>query len=130
VTPLLESAALNERVGGRVLIKAEDPAAGRGFKFRGAYNRLSQLSVQQRGPGVVAYRRAITPRASPWRRGCWALPALIVMPADAPKVKIEATRAYGAEIRFYDRRTENREAITAEIAANAARWSCRPSTIR
>jgi len=116
VTPLLESPALNERVGGRVLIKAETLQRVGAFKFRGAYNRLSRLTTVQRSRGVVAFSSGNHAQGVALAARLLDLPAVIVMPADAPKVKLEATRGYGAEIRLYDRASESREAIAAAIA--------------
>jgi threonine dehydratase len=117
VTPLLENPALNERLGGRVLIKAETLQRVGAFKFRGAYNRLSRLTPDERARGVVAFSSGNHAQGVALAARLLGLPALIVMPADAPKVKVEATRGYGAEIRFYDRASESREAIAAAIAA-------------
>ena len=115
-TPLLRSDALDAACGGRVWVKAESLQRTGSFKFRGAYNRISRLSEGQRGAGVVAFSSGNHAQgvAEAGRRvGC---PAVIVMPADAPSVKVEATRALGAEVVFYDRFTESREAIAAELA--------------
>jgi len=117
VTPLLESPALNERLGGRVFIKAETLQRVGAFKFRGAYNRLGQMSPQERERGVVAFSSGNHAQGVGLAAKLLGMPALIVMPSDAPRVKIEATRGYGAAIRFYDRLSENREAIAAEVAA-------------
>ena len=116
-TPLIENAALNARVGLRVLIKPESLQRVGAFKFRGAYNRLVQLSAEERVRGVVAFSSGNHAQGVALAAQMLGMPALIVMPADAPKVKVEATRGYGAEIRFYDRMTESREAISAAIAA-------------
>jgi threonine dehydratase len=116
-TPLLESPALNARVGGRVLIKAETLQRVGAFKFRGAYNRLSQLSSAQRERGVVAFSSGNHAQGVALAGRALGMPVLIVMPSDAPKVKVEATRNYGAQIRLYDRATENREAIATDLAA-------------
>jgi len=116
VTPLLENAALNERVGGRVLIKAETLQRVGAFKFRGAYNRLSRLTPSEARRGVVAFSSGNHAQGVALAARLLGLPALIVMPADAPWVKVEATRGYGAEIRLYDRASESREALAAAIA--------------
>ncbi|WP_304170701.1 threonine/serine dehydratase [Phenylobacterium aquaticum] len=116
-TPLIESPALNERLGLRVLIKPETLQRVGAFKFRGAYNRLSQLSAEQRRAGVVAFSSGNHAQGVALAARLLGMPALIVMPADAPSVKVEATRGYGAEIRLYDRLTEDRVAIAAEAAA-------------
>jgi threonine dehydratase len=115
-TPLIESPALNERLGLRVLIKAETLQRVGAFKFRGAYNRLVQLSPEERKRGVVAFSSGNHAQGVALAAKLLRIPALIVMPADAPKVKAEATAGYGAEVKFYDRLTESREKIAAAIA--------------
>ncbi len=116
-TPLIESPALNDRLGRRVLIKPETLQRVCAFKFRGAYNRLVQLDAAQRQAGVVAFSSGNHAQGVALAARLLGVPALIVMPADAPVVKVEATRGYGAEVRLYDRLTEDRVAIAAEIAA-------------
>jgi threonine dehydratase len=116
-TPLFESPALNERLGGRVLMKLETLQRVGAFKFRGAYNRLVQLDAAQRKAGVVAFSSGNHAQGVALAAKLLGLPAVIVMPSDAPAVKVAATRGYGAEIRLYDRLTESREAISAEIAS-------------
>ncbi len=115
-TPLLSSAELDRRIGRRVLLKAETLQLGGAFKFRGAYNRLSQLDAAGRRAGVVAFssgNHAQGVALAARRIGC---PALIVMPADAPAMKLRRTREYGAEVVTYDRRTESREVLAARLA--------------
>jgi threonine dehydratase len=116
-TPLIESPALNDRVGGRVLIKPETLQRVGAFKFRGAFNRLSQIPDDRRAAGVVAFSSGNHAQGVALAARLLGMPAVIVMPADAPTVKLEATRGYGAEIRLYDRLTEDREAISRQIAA-------------
>ncbi len=116
-TPLLESPLLNRAVGGRLLVKAEMLQRTGSFKFRGAFNRLSQLDDGQRQGGVVAYSSGNHAQAVAAAAELLAMPAVIVMPADAPAVKIESTRAYGAEIVFYDRHSDVREEIAQRLAA-------------
>lgn len=115
-TPLIESPALNERVGRRVLIKPETLQRVGAFKFRGAYNRLSQLSPAERRAGVVAFSSGNHAQGVALAAQLLRMPALIVMPKDAPQVKVDATRGYGAEVRFFDRMTEDRTAIARAIA--------------
>jgi threonine dehydratase len=117
VTSLIESQALNERLGARVLIKPETLQRVGAFKFRGAYNRLSRLSEEERVGGVVAFSSGNHAQGVALAARLLGMPALIVMPSDAPRIKVEATRGYGAEVRFYDRATESREAIAAAAAA-------------
>ena len=118
LTPLIESPALNERLGGRVLMKLETLQRVGAFKFRGAYNRLVQLNADERKPGVVAFSSGNHAQGVALAARLLGMPALIVMPSDAPAVKVAATRGYGAEIKLYDRLKESREAIAAEIAAS------------
>ena len=125
-TPLLESPALNERVGGRVLLKAETLQRTGSFKFRGAYNRISQIPEQDRAGGVVAYSSGNHAQGVAAAAALLGLPAVIVMPSDAPAIKIANTRGYGAEVVFYDRFTESREEIGAAIAARNGATLVRP----
>ena len=116
-TPLLRADALDAATGGRVFVKAEALQRTGSFKFRGAYNRLCRLSETERKAGVVAFssgNHAQGVAAAARIVGC---PALIVMPADAPAIKLAATRALGAEVVTYDRYAESRETIAARIAA-------------
>jgi len=115
-TPLIESPALNERLGGRVLLKPETLQRAGAFKFRGAYNRLSQLTDDEKKRGVVAFSSGNHAQGVALAAQLVGCPALIVMPSDSPTVKVEGTRGFGAEIRFYDRFTEDRVAIADEIA--------------
>ena len=117
VTPLLESPLLNETLGGRVLIKAECLQLSGAFKFRGAYNRISQLSDEERQAGVVAYSSGNHAQGVAMVSRMLGVPAVIVMPTDAPEIKLANTRAYGAEVVLYDRETESREEIGARLAA-------------
>ncbi|HEX2816542.1 MAG TPA: threonine/serine dehydratase [Phenylobacterium sp.] len=116
-TPLIESPALNERLGLRVLIKPETLQRVGAFKFRGAYNRLVQLTADERTRGVVAFSSGNHAQGVALAAKLLGMPALIVMPSDAPAMKVANTRGYGAEIRLYDRLTDNREAIAAAISA-------------
>jgi threonine dehydratase len=116
-TPLIESPALNDLLGGRVLMKLETLQRVGAFKFRGAYNRLVQLTADERRRGVVAFSSGNHAQGVALAAKLLGMPALIVMPADAPAMKVANTRGYGAEIRLYDRLKESREAIAAEIAA-------------
>ncbi|RAK57823.1 threonine ammonia-lyase [Phenylobacterium deserti] len=115
-TPLIESPALNARLSARVLIKAEVLQRAGAFKFRGAYNRLVQLSPEERSRGVVAFSSGNHAQGVALAAQLLGIAAVIVMPLDAPAVKVEATRGYGAEVRFYDRLKDSREAIASEIA--------------
>ncbi|TQV86085.1 threonine/serine dehydratase [Exilibacterium tricleocarpae] len=115
-TPLLTNPFLNQRLGGDIFIKTESLQHGGAFKFRGAYNRLSQLSDSQRQAGVVAYSSGNHAQGVALAARLLGVSATIVMPADAPAIKLSRTRAYGADVRLYDRATESREDIAAAIA--------------
>jgi threonine dehydratase len=115
-TPLVESPALNARLGGRIFLKPETLQRAGAFKFRGAYNRLSQLTADERRRGVVAFSSGNHAQGVALAAQLVGCPALIVMPSDSPAVKVEGTRGFGAEIRFYDRFTEDRVAIADQIA--------------
>lgn len=117
VTPLLESPAVNARLGGRLLIKAEPLQRTGSFKFRGAYNAIVQLDAAQRRGGVVAYSSGNHAQGVAAAAQLLGIPATIVMPADAPAIKVANTRGYGAEVVLYDRYRESREEIAAGIAA-------------
>jgi threonine dehydratase len=117
VTPLIESPALSERIGARVLIKPETLQRVGAFKFRGAFNRLAQLSAVERRRGVVAFSSGNHAQGVALAAKLLGVAATIVMPSDAPAIKVAATRGYGAQIRLYDRLSESREEIAAAIAA-------------
>ncbi|HET7605164.1 MAG TPA: threonine/serine dehydratase [Sphingomicrobium sp.] len=111
-TPLLES-----EVGGtRVWLKCECLQTGGAFKLRGATNRLLQLSPEERERGVVAFSSGNHARGVAIAARRLGIRAIIVMPSDAPQVKVDGTRGEGAEIIFYDRRNESREAIADRIS--------------
>lgn len=111
-TPLIES-----EVGGtRVWLKCECLQTGHAFKLRGATNRLLQLAEDERTRGVVAFSSGNHAQGVAIAAKRLGIPAIIVMPADAPKVKVDATRSHGARIVFYDRRSESREEIAARLA--------------
>lgn len=125
-TPLLENAALNERVGGRVLLKAENLQVIGAFKFRGAYNRISRLTREEKARGVVAYSSGNHGQAVAAAARLAGTSAVIVMPADSPKVKVDGALAQGGEVRAYDRYTESREAIGEQIARQRGSILVRP----
>lgn len=115
-TPLLESPALNAMAGRRVLVKAECLQETGSFKDRGAWSAVSALPPEVRARGVLAYSSGNHAQGVARAAAGHGIAAVIVMPADAPAVKIANTRALGAEVVTYDRATENREAIGAQIA--------------
>ena len=116
-TPLLRSDTLDEAVGGKVFVKAEVLQRTGSFKFRGAYNRISRLTAEERKAGVVAYSSGNHAQGVATAARLMGAPAVIIMPADAPSLKIENTRALGAEVVLYDRATESREEIAARVQA-------------
>ena len=117
LTPVLESEALNRLAGTRVLLKAECLQHSGSFKIRGALNRLLQLSEGERRAGVVAFSSGNHAQAVALAASWLGIGATIVMPKDAPAVKIAGTRSWGAEVVLYDREREDREKIAAGIAA-------------
>ncbi len=103
--------------GARIWLKCECLQTGGAFKLRGATNRLLQLSPDERERGVVAFSSGNHARGVAIAARRLGIPAVIVMPFDAPQVKVDGTRGEGAEIIFYDRRNDSREAIAAKISA-------------
>ncbi len=125
-TPLLESPLLSERIGGRLLVKAEPLQRTGAFKFRGAYNCISQLTPRQRKKGVIAYSSGNHARAVAAAARMLGTPATIVMPEDAPAVKLAGTRQEGAHIISYNRAREDRAAIAEGFAAEKGYALVRP----
>ncbi|RZJ03126.1 MAG: threonine/serine dehydratase [Brevundimonas sp.] len=125
-TPLIESPALNAQLGGRVLMKAENLQMAGAFKFRGAYNRISRLTAEELTRGVVAYSSGNHAQAVAAAARMMGTSAIIVMPADSPRVKVEGVIGFGGEVRLYDRYTESREAIGEEIASTRGSVLVRP----
>lgn len=116
-TPLITSPVIDAMTGGRVFLKAETLQRTGSFKFRGAYNRLSAIPQEQRGGGVVAFSSGNHAQGVAAAARLLGMPAVIVMPQDAPAPKRERTAAYGAEVVLYERGREDREAIARGIAA-------------
>ena len=116
-TPLLAATPLDEALGGRILLKVESLQRTGSFKFRGAYNRLVQLDPGQRRAGVVAFSSGNHAQGVAAAAKMLGISATIVMPADAPAVKLENTRALGAEVVLYDRFTGDREVLARKLVA-------------
>ena len=116
-TPVLTSRTVNERTGASAFFKCENFQRIGAFKFRGAYNALSQFSEKQKEQGVIAYSSGNHAQAIALAGQLLGIPATIVMPENAPEVKLNATKGYGAEIVPYDPGTTVREELAAEIAA-------------
>ena len=115
-TAVMTSCMVDERTGAEVFFKCENLQRMGAFKFRGAYNAMSQLPIDERKRGVVAYSSGNHAQAVALAGKLLGIHATIVMPGDAPTVKIEATRGYGAEIVLYDRRETTREEVAEKIA--------------
>jgi threonine dehydratase len=115
-TPLLTSPALDAMTGGRVFLKAETLQRTGSFKFRGAYNKLSTIPTDRRSGGVVAFSSGNHAQGVAAAAKLLGMPAVIVMPQDAPRPKRERTAAFGADVVLYDRAREDREAIARGIA--------------
>jgi len=115
-TPVMTSRTANALCGGTLFFKCENLQRMGAFKFRGAYNALAQFTPEQRRAGVIAFSSGNHAQAIALSARLLGMPAAIVMPKDAPQMKIDATRGYGAEVLLYDRYTENREALGAKIA--------------
>jgi threo-3-hydroxy-L-aspartate ammonia-lyase len=116
-TPVVRSRMLDERSGALVYVKCENLQRMGAFKFRGAYNFLASLSDDERANGVVAFSSGNHAQGVALAAKLFDVPAVIVMPHDAPAVKVDATREYGAEVIFYDRDNNDREALAKSIAA-------------
>lgn len=114
-TPVLTSATFNKRTNAQVFFKCENFQRTGSFKFRGASNALMQLSPAEKQNGVLTFSSGNHAQAIALAAQLLQIPATILMPADAPKVKQEATRGYGAEIILYDRTVVSREELTAQI---------------
>ena len=116
-TPVLTSATIDALTGARVHFKCENLQRMGAFKFRGAFNALSQLAPEVRRRGVIAFSSGNHAQAVALASRMLGIPATIVMPKNAPRVKLEATRGYGAEVVTYDDPNESREALAMRLAA-------------
>lgn len=125
-TPLLEAPLLSRELGFRLLVKAEPLQRTGSFKFRGAYNAIAQLDDAQRRAGVVAYSSGNHAQGVAAAAALLEVPATIVMPSDAPRIKLDNTRAWGAQVVLYDRIREDREAIGERIARDSGASLVRP----
>ena len=115
-TPLLNAPLLDKAVGRRIFVKAECLQITGSFKARGGWSAVSALTAEARARGVIAFSSGNHAQGVAYAAARHDAPCVILMPADAPKVKIDNTRAYGAEVVLYDRATEDRDAIGARIA--------------
>jgi threonine dehydratase len=117
-TPLLNAPCLDDIAGRRVWVKAECLQHTGSFKFRGAWSALSALEPAVRSKGVIAYSSGNHAQGVALAARMHGVPAVIIMPADSPALKIANTRAYGAEVVLYDRATESREDIGARLSTD------------
>ena len=115
-TPVVTSATLDARTGASVFLKAENLQRMGAFKFRGAYNRLAQIPEADRAKGVVAFSSGNHAQGVALAAKLLGIPATIVMPTDAPKAKLDATRGYGATVVEYDRMNDDRGALAKGIS--------------
>lgn len=125
-TPLLRAPLLDEVAGRRVYVKAECLQLTGSFKFRGGWSAISALTQEQRQRGVIAFSSGNHAQGVALAAKMHGIPALIVMPGDAPRPKLDNTRAYGAEVVTYDRRTEDRDAIGLKLASERGLTLIRP----
>lgn len=116
-TPVLRSRTANEALQATLFFKCENLQRMGAFKFRGAFNALSRFSADQRRAGVLAFSSGNHAQAIALSARELGMPTVIVMPADAPAAKLQATRGYGAEVITYDRYSEDRDAISRRVAA-------------
>ncbi|MEN9936448.1 MAG: hypothetical protein RLZZ387_3027 [Chloroflexota bacterium] len=115
-TPVVSSRTLDALAGRQVLLKCENLQRGGAFKFRGAYNTVSRLSEEARRRGVIAFSSGNHAQGMALAAQILGAPAVICMPQDAPAVKVAATRGYGAEVLFYNRMRDDREAFARRVA--------------
>ncbi len=115
-TPVLRSATLDQQLGAELVFKCENFQRMGAFKFRGAFNALSRFDAAQRKAGVIAFSSGNHAQAIALSARLLAIPAVILMPLDAPQAKIDATRGYGGEVVLFDRFQQDREVLTREMA--------------
>ncbi len=115
-TPVLTSSTANARLGAELFFKCENYQRMGAFKFRGAYNAIARFSDAQRAAGVLTFSSGNHAQAIALSARLAGIRATIIMPSDAPALKVQATKEYGGEVLFYDRYTENREEIASRLA--------------
>ncbi len=125
-TPLMSSPFLDEIAGRKVLIKPECLQRTGSFKFRGGWSAVSALEPEVRKRGVIAFSSGNHAQGVALAASLHGVPAVIIMPRDAPKIKIENTKAYGAEVVLYDRANEDRDAIGATLSEERGLTLIRP----
>ncbi len=120
-TPVMRSRLINEMLGIDVVFKCENFQRVGAFKFRGAFNALSQFNAEQRKAGAVSFSSGNHAQAVALAGRLLDIPVTVVMPNDAPSSKMDATRSYGGNVIIYDRQTESREQIAADLAESSGR---------
>lgn len=125
-TPLLSSPFLDEIAGRRIFVKPECLQHTGSFKFRGAWSAISGLAPEIRAKGVIAFSSGNHAQGVALAAKLHGIPAVIIMPSDAPRIKIENTRAYGAEVVLFNRATDDRDAIGARLSAERDLTLVRP----
>lgn len=115
-TPVLSSSTANQLSGAQIFFKCENFQRSGSFKFRGAYNAIAQFTPEQRACGVVSFSSGNHAQGIALSARLLGVPAVIIMPSDAPAIKVAATRGYGAEVVLYDRYNEDREAIGRRLS--------------
>ncbi|MDB5592051.1 threo-3-hydroxy-L-aspartate ammonia-lyase [Enterovirga sp.] len=125
-TPVVTSRTADSRTGGSLFFKCENLQRAGAFKFRGGYNAIASLDASARAAGVVAFSSGNHAQAIAYAGALLGVSTVIVMPADAPAMKVAATRGYGATVVLYDRYTEDREEIGRRIAAEQGRTMVPP----
>jgi threo-3-hydroxy-L-aspartate ammonia-lyase len=115
-TPVLRSATADARLGAQLFFKCENLQRMGAFKFRGAFNAISQFDERQRKAGVITFSSGNHAQAVALSARILGVPATILMPLDAPQAKIDATRGYGGEVILFDRYQQDREALGAQLA--------------
>ena len=116
-TPVLTSRIADERTGAKLFFKCENLQRSGAFKFRGAYNAIGAMSADQKARGVVAFSSGNHAQAIAYAGSLLGVKTVIIMPSDAPVLKLEATKGYGGEVVTYDRYKDDREAIGRDLAA-------------
>ena len=125
-TPLLESPLLNEKLGCRLLVKPETLQRTGSFKFRGAYNKISNIPRDHRNNGIVAFSSGNHTQGVAAAAKIFGIATQIIMPKDAPAIKVVNTQAYGAQVLFYDRFKEDRSAIGEKLVKETGATLVRP----
>ena len=125
-TPLISNETINKKVNANVYFKLENLKRTGSFKIRGASNKISQLSNEEKSRGVVAYSSGNHAQAVAYVSNIYNVKSTIVIPRNAPSIKIENTKKYGANIVMYDVRHNNREKITSEIASKENKTIIKP----